>query len=358
VLGLACSTVPAGIELSAHEYELMLQLGEAFHCSLDLRVAIERAVPLLQRLVNVDHLALAVSRPGDPYDYEWFHTSLPESFLGNYAAFADQDFVRQAVAVCPNRVLRDHEMIARRDLERHVVYSYAHDAGANLEHVMAVMLSHGREWSSGLSLYRNRLVPFSDREAAILQMVVPQIKSAVCNARQHAALQREAWLEPAVVGAGLAAVWLDRSAREVARVGRVNALLEQYFPACRGSAVPEVLIAHLRRFLASRVPNKTPTEWIEEGDVSCLHVSFVPMPEHHWALVFRTCGIPPELATKLSPRLLEIAGCLLRGMSNEQIALRDNRSVATIKQQASEVCARLGVKGRKGLIQMAWGHVE
>jgi DNA-binding CsgD family transcriptional regulator len=350
--------VTSGVELTTGEYELMLQLGEAFHCSLDLHVAIERAVPLLQRLVNVDHLALAVSRPGNPYDYEWFHTSLPESFLGNYAAFADQDFVRQAVAACPNRVLRDHEMISRRDLTRHTVYSYAHDAGANLEHVMAVMLSHGRDWSSGLSLYRSRLVPFSDHEAAILQMVVPQIKSAVCNARQHAALQRDVWLEPAMRGVGLAAVWLERSGREVARVGQVSTLIEQYFPACRGSAVPEVLIAHLRRFLTSSVPNKTPAEWIEEGPVSSLHVAFVPMPDQHWALVFRTCGIPPELAAKLSPRLLEIAGCLLRGMSNERIALRDNRSLATIKQQASEVCARLGVKGRKGLIQMAWGYGE
>jgi DNA-binding CsgD family transcriptional regulator len=337
----------------------MLQLGEAFHSSLDLRVAIERAVPLLQQLVNVDHMALAVSRPGHVYDYEWFHVSLPDSFLGNYAAFADQDFVRHAVAVRPNRVLRDHEMITRRELQRHVVYGHARDAGANLEHVMAVMLSHGSEWSSGLSLYRSRLVPFSDREAAILQMVVPQIKNAVCNARQHAAMQREALLQPAIEGIGLAVVWVSPSGREVARIGRVRALIEQYFPTCRGSTIPEVLLDHLRCFLASPLPNKTPDEWIEDGALSCLRVAFVPMPDRAlWALVFRTQGIPPELAAKLTPRLLEVAGCLVRGMSNEQIALRDNRSVATIKQQAGEVCARLGVRGRKGLIQMAWGHDE
>jgi DNA-binding CsgD family transcriptional regulator len=338
----------------------MLQLGEVFHSSLDLHVAIERAVPLLQRLVSIDHMALAVSRPGgNPYDYEWFYVDLPERFLGNYAAIADQDFVRHAVAAQPNRVLRDHEMITPRELRRHIVYGHARDAGAKLEHVMAVMLSHARDWSSGLSLYRSRLTPFSDREAAILQMVVPQIKNAVCNAREHAALRREAWLEPAMQAIGLAAVWLNRSGREVARVGRVSELIQQYFPACRSSAVPEVLVDHVRRFVANPAPNKTPTEWIEDGPLSCLHVAFVLMPEQAlWALVFRTRGIPPQLAAKLSPRLIEIASCMLRGMSNERIALRDNRSLATIKQQASEVCARLGVRGRKGLLEMAWGHGE
>jgi DNA-binding CsgD family transcriptional regulator len=351
--------VAGGLQLNHREYELMLRLGEAFHSSLDLRVAIERAVPILQQLVDVDHMALALSRPGNPYDYEWFHTSLPEAFLGSYAAFADQDFVREAVAARPNQVVRDHEMISRRELTRHVVYGFAREAGANLEQVMAVMLSHGHEWSSGLSLYRSRPVPFSDREAAILQMVVPQIKSAVCNARQHAALQREAWLEPAVRGVGLAAVWLDRSGRERARIGPVSALVKEYFPACRGSGVPGLLIDHLHQFLASKLPNKIPREWIEEGPLSCLHVTFVPLPEQSlWALVFSTRGIPPESAAKLSPRLREIAGCMIRGMSNERIASHYNRSVATIKQQASEVCARLGVKGRKGLIQMAWGQRE
>jgi DNA-binding CsgD family transcriptional regulator len=351
--------VSGGVELKPQEYALMLQLGEAFHSSLDLRVAIGRAVPLLQQLVNVDHMALAVSRPGTLYDYEWFHVSLPDGFLGNYAAFADQDFVRHAVAAQPNRVLRDHEMITRRELQRHVVYAHARDAGAKLEQVMAVMLNHGRDWSSGLSLYRSRRVPFSDREAAMLQLVVPQIKDAVCNARQYAALRREAWLEPALLAIGLAAVLLNGSGREVARVGRASELIQQYFPASRGSAVPEVLADHVRRFVSSRVPNKTPAEWIQEGPVSCLHVAFVPIPEQAlWALVFRTRGIPPELAARLSPRLLEIASCMVRGMSNERIALRYNRSLATIKQQASEVCARLEVRGRKGLLEMAWGHRE
>ena len=45
-------------------------------------------------------------------------------------------------------------------------------------------------------------------------------------------------------------------------------------------------------------------------------------------------------------------------MSNEAIARRDGRSLATIKQQVSEVYARLGVRGRKGLIQLTWGDAE
>lgn len=340
-------------DLSAADYEQMLSFNEALHSSLDLPNALEHALPLLQKLVAADHVALAISRPGTRDDFEWFNNTLPEQFLGSYATFANQDFVREAVVATPNRVLRDHEMISRRGLERNIMYASAREAGAKLEHVMAVMLVQQSEWSSGLSLYRSRLSPFSERDAAVLQRLVPQLSAAVSNARRHAELQRDFMIEPALAGAGVGLVWVDASGRERARTAQASALITQYFPDETAAHLPGELVEPLRR---RRGPGP-PAAWIKSSKLSCVHVSYVPLPGRAtWAIVMRARGLTPELEARLSPRLLEITACILRGMSNEAIARLDGRSLATIKQQVSEVYARLGVPGRKGLIQLVWGQ--
>lgn len=336
----------------------MLRLSAALHDSLDLRVALGRAVPLLRQLIHVDHIALAVSRAGTLYDYEWFNNTLPERFLGEYVRIADHDFVRNAVAAQPNRVLRDHEMLTRRELERHIVYTHSREAGANLEQVMAVMLMHQREWSSGLSLYRSQQLPFSDHEAQILQMVVPQLASAVRNSREHAALAREQLLEPAVESAGLAVVWVDDSLREVTRTRAASTLLERYFERHerRHGSLPEPLLMPLHRHLASTAPNPLLPAWSRQRALSTLRVQYLPVPDRGlWALVLHSTGLDAMHEAKLTPRLRDVAASLARGMSNEQIATRDGRVLATVKQQASDIYRRLGVRGRKGLIRLVSG---
>jgi DNA-binding CsgD family transcriptional regulator len=63
------------------------------------------------------------------------------------------------------------------------------------------------------------------------------------------------------------------------------------------------------------------------------------------------------LRKQLTPRLATIAGYLLRGATNEEIAKAEGRALATIRQQAGEVYERLGVRGRKGLIRLASGFL-
>jgi len=350
------------MDLSSSEYRLVMAVSEALHSSLDLRVALDHAVPLLRELVSVDHIALAVSRPGTLYDYEWLNNTLPEKFLGNYAQFAEHDFVRAAVASRPNEVLRDHQMITRQKLHRHVVYSHARDAGAKLEHVMAVMLLHEREWSSGLSLYRSSPMPFSDREAEILKLIVPQLANAVRNSREHSERQREALLEPVVEHAGLAVLWLDASLREVTRTPAASRLIERYFEVNerRQGSVPEAILAPLREYFVDVAPAKALPEACREQPLSNLRLRYLPLPDRGiWAVVMSTTGIDRELEQaleqRLPPRLLEIAASLVRGMSNEQIAQQGCTKLSTVKQQVSEVYRRLGVRGRKGLIQLASG---
>jgi DNA-binding CsgD family transcriptional regulator len=307
--------------------------------------------------MGVDHVALAVSRPGTLFDYEWLNTSLPEAFLGHYPEIAEHDFVRCAVALHPNVVLRDQEMIARRALDRHVVYQHARTTGANLEQVMAVMLVYGREWSSGLSLYRSRRAPFTRKEAQLLQAIVPQIANAVQNCRKYGALRPECSLAPVLASMGLAVLWVNSSGREFARSDAATAVLEQWFPEHerRGRKVPEPLLQHLRVLRSTGPLASVPRSVSRAAPLCRLTVTFVPLEDGCWALVFSTRGIAPELQERLTPRLREIAGYVLRGMSNQQIATHDKRALATIKQQVGDLCNLLGVENRKGLLRVLAG---
>lgn len=163
--------------------------------------------------------------------------------------------------------------------------------------------------------------------------LVPQIKHAVCNARQHEALLAQSWLEPAVDTLGLGVAWLDQGGRELARTARVTTLVAQYFPAVelRAGRLPQRLVEHLMGHRSRAMTHHAVPELVVDAELSRLHVAYVSMEGRGWALVFRPRGLPPELQARFSPRLVQIAGCVLRGMSNEAIARRDGRSLATIK---------------------------
>lgn len=350
----------SAIDLSSAEYQLIVRFGQAIHGTLDLHVALDQALPFLERLVSVDHIALAVSRPGTRHDYEWFNNTLPEKYLGAYPEIADHDFVRAAVAEKPNQVMRDHQMISRQKLRRHVLYTRARDTGANLEHVMAVMLSYEQDWSSGLSLYRTRNTPFSDREAAILELLVPSLVNAVRNNREYDERTREALLEPVIAHAGFAVLWLDARLREVNRTPQASALIERFFAANerKSGTAPEAMLRPLREYFADRTQLRQPPEATRDGELDQLRMRYVPLPDRGlWAVVLSTRGLSPGLGlgSELPPALRKIAARLLRGHSNQRIADDNNTKLSTVKQQVSDIYRRLGVKGRKGLIQLASG---
>lgn len=349
------------VQLSSAQAHALLRFGEVLHSTLDLRSAFRQAVPILQSVVGADHVALAVSRPGSRYDYEWLNTTLPEAFLGGYAAFAHRDFVRKAVAQAPNVVMRDQQMLSRKALERHLVYRHAKQSGARLEQVMAVMLAHEHSWSSGLSLYRSRKLPFSDTDASILQLLVPQICHAVQNSRTHQQLTTEALLGPTARAADIPIVWVSASLREVTRTPAATRLLEQYFrrdelhaPGLNG--LPDGLLTPLREYAQRPDPVRVVRPWHRSDHLSCLHARYLRVPgTPGWAIVLYVTGLAPELQRKLTPRLREVAGLLMRGLTNEEIAAREGRALATIKQQSGQIYARLGIRSKRDLIRLASG---
>src|SRR6478752_6848563 len=161
--------------------KVALELLEALGSSLDVQTVLTAAYPLLARLVPTDYGAVGVSSTARPQDFEWAVAELPSSFFAAYPEMAAHDFVRSSVVKQPNRVLRDQEMVSRRELEQNVMYRRAREVGAPLEHVMAIMLHVDETWQSGLSLYRERRRPFSDRERARLQSLAPAFANAVRN---------------------------------------------------------------------------------------------------------------------------------------------------------------------------------
>jgi DNA-binding NarL/FixJ family response regulator len=349
------------VHMTSDETSLILEAVQNLNSSLDLRVAFDRAIPSLQRLFRVEHVALAVSRSASFRDYDWMTWGLPDRFLRDYPAIGDRDFVRAAVVRMPNRVMRDHEMIERKALERHVIYQHARDCGVSLEQVMAVMLVHNREWSSGLSLYRDRSEAFTDREASLFAAIVPHIVNAVQNSRSAELLDRSTRIEPTLGAAGVGIVWVDAGLREVDRTHVATAILDEHFScsALRAGKLPQELLAPLRsRALGSKTP-PIPELQIERG-LRRLHVHYIALPELAlWALVMRVSGLPRTLESSLTPRLLQVARLVLKGMSNEEIARQDKRALCTIKQQVSEIYARLGVEDRAAFIRLAagWGDI-
>ena len=340
--------------------DVVLSVAQALGSSLDLGQAWGAAAPRIVKAVGADHVALGVSVPGSRYDYQWFNDTLPEALLGQYDQISDHDFIRAAVARAPARVLRDHEMIEPRRMRRHLTYQRARELGAPIEQVMAVMLWHELEWTSGLSLYRQSQRPFSDDEARLFERLAPLLKQTVRNCREHALVQREAWLSLVVDSLEVAALLVDDEGREHGRTAAATILLERFFTAAerRVGRVPEPLGMHLRCICAA--PARPVPQWSKRVGPKTLTATFVRIPnQRRWALMLKSTGIDEafeeELMRSLSPRLQQIAYSVLEGLSNADIAARDARSLATIKQQVSEVYQRLGVSGRVELVQRAGG---
>src|SRR5262245_37007853 len=136
--------------LAPGEQRLVLDLVSTLGTSFDLREILKNAYDSLLKLLSADYGALAVSGAERAEQYEWIASGLPDQFLGRYDEMAAYDFVRTSVMARPDVVLRDFEMIERRELERSVLYHRARELDAPLEQVMAVMLVVGPSWQSGL----------------------------------------------------------------------------------------------------------------------------------------------------------------------------------------------------------------
>jgi len=345
-----------------------LELIEALGSSLDLRVVMERAMPILQLLVPADYCALGVSSSGRPEDYEWIAVDLPLAFFAAYPEMAPADFVRKSLSATPNVVLRDEDMLRRAELEDNVMYRRAREVGAPLEQVMAVMLHIDDRWQSGISLYRDKRHPFTTEDRDLLQSVSPFIRNTVRNCHlfgteRDRAVALETLLRPGhgarlvVTSAGIVLEQTEAAAR----------ILEAWFEPHERSAncLPRPLAEVVSRFSSSgnQGHGESPPPWTRRRDDDSLEITFHPGSRPAqvgtWTLLVRerlnvlSLPVPTGWRAVLTNRQQEVAAQVLRGWSNDLIADHLGCATATIKRHLKDIFDRVGVESRSTLIARA-----
>ena len=325
------------------------ELRDALASSLDLRVALGSAYPLLRRVVPADAAALGVFPAAPDSAPQWVVDDLPPAFFDSYADMAAQDFVRDAVLARPSVVLRDDEMIARADLERHLMYRRARDVGAPLEQVMAVMLTSGNEGASGLALYRTRRRAFSDCERATLQRLSAAFAHTVRNCALHARALRKAQAFDAVDDARcLATVLVNARGGDLVCSDAARVIFERWFSRAEreGHALPGALAAALPAG-AGAASDGQPSWSRRQGD-HVLEASFSRLPSAGagWLIVLDV-RYRPAWCDALTPRERQVLKALAASYDNRLIAEELRCSVETIKKHVAHILTKACVADRR-----------
>lgn len=329
------------------------EILEALSSSLDLHAVMKEAFPLLARRIPADRGALCVSAPDAPGAYAWVVAELPDAFFRGYPEIAAHDFVRRAVLPAPGRVLRDAEMIGRRDLERNLMYRRSRELGMPMEHVMAVLLPIGEEGAhGGLTLYRDRRKPFSERDRAVLQGLVRPLAHTMRNCRRFQGVTGAGEAIRALVDhRGIPTLILSGHGVEITRTPRATELIERWFPAAeRRGGIPDLVRSALGRARVS--PPLGPVRlWVKgaEGDLR-LSIERLPdaLGEPRWAVelveVRHPLPIPASLHAPLSRREREVAVRHDAGWARALIAESLGCSEETVKTHLAKIRLKLGAR--------------
>lgn len=354
-------------DLTAREQALLFDMMEVLTSSMDLSEVLPSTYKVLSQLLPAEHAALCVSKPGRPTEYDWMVADMPQAFFARYPEMAAQDFVREAVAKQRNVVLRDSEMVSRKELKRSPFYGYCRELDMPLEHVMAVMLDVGLDWHGGFMLYREERRPsFSDRERALLQRLTPVLAGKIRNCRMlRDVVGRGQLLEALFRHQGTEALVVTPSGTEVMRTAQVTSLLEKWFTRHeRGRrGLPQVLAEHLKRLVgdSGHQTLEVSDTWEHPHDDQQLKVTFVPLPEHEgrklWALMLQEVAqgvaLPSAWKARLTRREAEVVERVLRGWDNQLIADDLKCAGETVKTHLKRSYDKLGVGSRAKLITRA-----
>ncbi|WP_437307054.1 helix-turn-helix transcriptional regulator [Sorangium sp. So ce388] len=350
------------IHLTAREQRITWELLELLHGSLDLHEVLRGAYGALCQLVPADHGALCVSLPGHPTAYDWAVADLPPELFAGYADLAPHDFVRSAVIARPNVVLRDSEMLPRDAIERSVMYRRSRELGMRLEQAMAVLLAVEPDWHGGITLYRDRQRPFSDRERALMQHLAPSIAAATRACRRLGdSVRRGDALEAALRREGVEVLVVAPPASVLARSAGAEALLERWFAPVERSAgaLPSPLAGALDAAAAAPGSGAEAAPWMRRTRDGHLRVDFVPFVEQGrllWVVELRegtAAAAPAAWRGRLTDRQVEVAERVLRGWDNALIAEDLGCTPATIKKHLQRVYDALGVPSRAALMVRA-----
>ncbi|WNG55039.1 LuxR family transcriptional regulator [Archangium gephyra] len=353
------------MDLDSRERALTLELKDALASTLELPVVLSRVKDALFQLLPAEHAAWCVTRRGFPSDYEWVVTDRLTAFLARYREMAGEDFVRSSGAHQPNVVFRDSEMVPREVLERSRPYQLCRELGTPLEHVMSVRLDMRQGWHGGLTLYREQLRPFSEREQALLQRLTPFLARTVRNCRILGGMVKGRSFPKALLHQrGVECLVLTPAFAEVQRTGRVTAWLETWFsPSELGSSgLPVEWMARLAWLgRLDDVGELGSDIWERPREDRSLRVTFIRMPEQDgqrlWTLVLeeRLFPIPVPEAWRLllTPREVEIVSYVLQNWFYESIAAHLRVEQNTMDTHLKNIRRKLEVESRPHLLYKA-----
>jgi DNA-binding CsgD family transcriptional regulator len=218
---------------------------------------------------------------------------------------------------------------------------------------MAVMLHVDARWQSGIALYRERRRPFTERERALLQRLVPALANTVRNCHLFRDAADRGDLLDQVLGAEGVAVVVLAPPAEVARTALATALLDRWFAPVerRPGGVPDVLLALVDR------SDGAPVTWTRHQGDTRLEVTAVPLPASAgrgtWALSMRETSpesaLPGAWEQRLTPAPREVTARVLRGWDNRLIADDIGCAEGTVKRHLQNIFDRLGVSSRGAL---------
>ncbi|HYO69299.1 MAG TPA: LuxR C-terminal-related transcriptional regulator [Archangium sp.] len=347
------------MNLDSRERALTLELKAALSSSLELPVVLSRVKGALFQLLPAEHAAWCLSSRGGPAGYEWVATDRLAAFLARYREMAGGDFVRGTVSDLPNVVFRDSEMVPRAVLERSLPYQLCRALRTPVEHVMSVRLDMRQGWHGGLTIYREQLQPFSERERALLQGLTPALVRTVRNCRMLGGVVKgRPFPEALLHQRNLECLVLTPALTEVLRTARVTALLEEWFsPSELGpSGLPREWVEQLAWLGRLEEDGELGADsWARSREDRGLKVTFIRMPEQQgqrpWTLVLE--ALSPSLpvpAAWLRPRLtareVEIVGYLLQNYFIESIAAHLGITLRTMETHWKNIRKKLKVESR------------
>ncbi|NOJ53156.1 LuxR family transcriptional regulator [Myxococcus xanthus] len=345
---------------------LMRDVAVALNGSLHLSDMLGQARRLLTQLVPADYTGLCIVSRGRPSTYEWVEEAgAPNALLARYAELQPDDFVLKSVVRQRDTVLRDSEMLPRKELERSPLYLRSCELGLKLEQVLATLMTVQHGMYCGFTMYRDRRRPFSRKAQAALQLLSPSFAAAIYKSHHmDSLLTGERLLDAMSRRQGFQFLVVAPPAFETRRSERATALVEKWFTKDERTraGLPKPMLEHIKTLSQVDILMR-PREHrlIFPRDDENLVVIFIELPEsdgpRQWAMLLhevpKSIPLPEELAQYLSAREMQIAWGLLRNWSPELIAKEFNITLHTAKTHVRNIYKALNCDNRVDFLYQA-----
>lgn len=333
----------------------LLNAASALHVSSDLDEVARAFHGEICGLISADVVAICLSRPEGAF-YDWYTTDCPASFFDEYPSLAAKDFIATAVKQRPNRVLVDHEMAPRPLIESNGLYVRAHELGLPFEQAMSVLVD-GELGHGGVTFYRTRRKPFTERERRALQLLVKPLGQAISRCRGYARdVDLRELIEVCLSAQGLQLLVVDERGREQFRSEGLTDLVGSWFAAKERvpNGLPKLLPCWRNEVLQWPRDQTVGRLHVREHEVERLEVRGQDVRtasgRRYVAFVFTEHALPgrlpDELGRKLTQRQREVAQAVLRGWDNQLIAQQLGCTLGTVKKHVYMIFETLGVDSR------------